>query len=153
MKPWIQHVKRHLNGSQNDPEKGTWIFGNKNKCEGTQEAIWLIENLLMKRMEQGYKPMCIVLEAWNSFWQISLKQLLIIWKMCSRPVTCVTDTMKGGWKLVSKICMKPKEHPSRKSQTLWRKKINTFSEIKKKGLWIWWHSERRPQATFNNTTG
>jgi hypothetical protein len=55
---------------------------------------------------------------------------------CSHHVTCVTNTMNGGRRLVFNLCLKSKREPPppKKESDLVRYKINTHLEIKK-GLW------------------
>jgi len=67
----------------------------------------------------------------------------IVWKVSSHHMTCVTNT---DGDLCPSSAWSWGQHPTRKSQTLWRTKWNKLSEVKK-GLWNWWRSRsKRPQV-------
>jgi hypothetical protein len=40
--------------------------------------------------------------------------LLTIWKISSHRMTCETNTMESGWRLVTKLCLKPRITPTQK---------------------------------------
>jgi len=62
-------------------------------------------------MDQRHQPVFMVIPALNSFQRKKPTCLLIFSKISSHRMTCVTNIMKTGWRLVSKLCLKQRIEP------------------------------------------
>jgi hypothetical protein len=86
-------------------------------CEVTPQAIWSIANSLMKR--NGPKaPTAIHGPSGLKFLPAEKANAIADWKICSHHMTCVTNTTNGGWRLMSRLCLKPRITPPRKGSDL-----------------------------------
>jgi hypothetical protein len=86
-------------------------------CEVTPQAILPIAKFLMKR--DGPKaPSTIHGLSGVRFLRMEKANAIADWQIGSHHTICVTNTMKSGWKLVSKLCLKPRTTPPQKSSDL-----------------------------------
>jgi len=65
-------------------------------------------------MDQRHQPVFMVIPALNSFQRKKPTCLLIFSKISSHRMTCETNTMESGWRLVTKLCLKPRITPTQK---------------------------------------
>jgi len=117
-KSGIQHAKRQLTGSlklrkiTRRKALERWET-NISNCEVIPHAIWPTTNFLMK-MGGPKVPTAIHGLSGPKFHFVDKANSIADRKIGSHHTTCVTNTMNGGWRPMSKLCLKPRATPPQK---------------------------------------
>jgi len=93
-------------------------MGNQiSNFEVTPQAICPIANALMKT--KGPKaPTAIHGLSGLKFLPMEKANAIAVWNIGSHHTTCLTNSTKSGWRVMSKLCLKPRTTPPQKESAL-----------------------------------